>query len=136
MSNNLPAITELLARYTWAHDSRDFDALQACFTESAVYTMRIADGPASTPTQGGEAIAALVKSFKEKQTDQRRHLITNVVADEVSEDAAIVRSYVTVFATEGDTSRLVTTGVCTDELVKTGGSWKFSRKDMHLDKGF
>lgn len=136
MSNSIPAITELLSRYTWAHDSRDFDALQACFTETASYTMTIAGGPTSAPTVGGEAIAALVRSFKEKQTDQRRHLITNVVVDELSEDKATVRSYVTVFATEGDTSRLVTTGICSDEVIKTGGNWKFARKDMHLDKGF
>lgn len=136
-ANTWAGIQQLLAKYTWSHDSRDFDAIATCFTDDAEYTMRIADGEASTPTTGGHAIAALVRTFKESQTDQRRHLITNVIADEMGEDRATVRSYVSVFATEGDTSRLVTTGTCVDEVARhDDGTWQFARKAMHLDKGF
>ena len=130
-------VQQLLAQYTWCHDSRDFTALAACFTDDAQYTMRIADGEASSPTVGGTAIAALVEKFKSTQTDQRRHLITNVVVESATETEVTVRSYVTVFATEGDTSSLITTGTCRDVVARQAdGSWRFTRKDMHLDKGF
>lgn len=130
-------IQQLLAQYTWSHDSRDFAALAACFTDTAEYTMRIADAAASAPTVGGSAIAALVEKFKSTQTDQRRHVITNVVVDEATDTQASVRSYVTVFATEGDVSRLVTTGVCHDVVERQeDGAWRFTSKQMHLDKGF
>ena len=135
--NTWAAIQQLLATYTWSHDSRDFEALAKCFTEDAEYTMRIADGAVSGPTIGGPAIAGLVRTFKETQTDQRRHLITNAVVDELGGDSATVRSYVTVFATEGETSRLVTTGTCVDTVARQAdGAWRFTRKAMHLDKGF
>ncbi|MGO8056369.1 hypothetical protein [Rhizobium leguminosarum] len=47
-----------------------------------------------------------------------------------------MRSYVTVFATTEHESRLVTTGECVDEVVLTDHGWRFSKKAMHLDKGF
>jgi 3-phenylpropionate/cinnamic acid dioxygenase small subunit len=131
------AVEQLLAKYTWSHDSRDFEALAQCFTDTAEYTMRIAEGAESAPTVGGEAISALVRKFKETQTDQRRHVITNIVIDEATGASARIRSYVTVFATEGDVSRLVATGTCTDKVeLQSNGQWKFARKNMHLDKGF
>ena len=129
-------VRELLARYTWAHDNRDFEALAECFTADAHYTMRIATNEASQPTIGAKAISDLVASFKAKQTDQRRHLITNVVFDDLTEDMARTRSYVTVLATEKDTLEVVSTGVCADEIVRDSGKLRFRSKAMHLDKGF
>lgn len=131
------AIQQLLAEYTWSHDSRDFDKLATCFTDDAQYTMQIAQNAPGEPVTGGKAIASLVKKFKSTQTDQRRHLITNIIVDKANDTSAIVKSYVTVFATEGDFSQLITTGQCVDEVEKqTDGHWKFTRKAMHLDKGF
>lgn len=131
------AIQQLLAEYTWNHDARDFAALATCFTDDAEYTMQIADKAPGEPTIGGEAIAALVEKFKSAQTDQRRHVISNIVVDRADETSATVRSYVTVFATEGDSSHLVTTGQCLDEVQKQAdGAWKFTKKAMHLDKAF
>lgn len=137
IESQFSAVQQLLAKYTWCHDSRDFSELATCFTDDAQYTMRIAEGEASGATVGGAAIAALVEKFKSTQTDQRRHLITNVVIDSATDDTIVARSYVTVFATEGNTSSLITTGSCRDELARQeDGVWKFTRKDMHLDKGF
>lgn len=137
MPTDFVAIQQLLAQYTWSHDSRDFATLAECFTEDAHYTMRIADSEPSEPTIGGEAIAALVEKFKSTQTDQRRHLISNVVLDSADESSATARSYVTVFATEGEESRLITTGTCVDHMARqSDGSWRFVSKAMHLDKAF
>jgi hypothetical protein len=129
-------VLQLLATYAWSHDSRQFDKLATCFAPDAEYTMRIADNPPSSPTIGGEAIAALVRSFKEKQTDQRRHVISNVVFHAFRSDYARTSSYVTVLATTPEASVVVATGTCVDEVVVRDGVVVFHSKAMHLDKSF
>jgi 3-phenylpropionate/cinnamic acid dioxygenase small subunit len=129
-------ITTLLATYGWAHDERLFDELAGCFTEDATYLMEIANGQTFGPRQGSAEIVAQIREFKSKQSDQRRHVISGFMFLESTEDWAKVRSYVTVLATAGGATAVVTAGWYLDEVRRTPGGWRISAKTLHLDSAF
>ena len=67
------------------------------------------------------------------QTDIRRHVTTNVVVQDETENSANVMSYLTLLVTDGGVCRLQATGVYRDQFVLDGGKWKISRRHLDLD---
>ncbi|HWI22482.1 MAG TPA: nuclear transport factor 2 family protein [Baekduia sp.] len=128
-------IEELLGRYAWAHDERDFDALAELFTEDARYEMRVKGGE-SHEQVGPVAIVGQIREFKERYTEQRRHVITNFRYDEETEDRAVVRSYLTVLHIGADRIDVVTAGIYRDEVVLRDGRWRIVAKSLELEHGF
>ena len=130
------AIEQLLSSYGVFHDARDFVRLEACFTEDATYAMQIAGAAEPIRQQGSAAIVGQIREFKSRQHDQRRHVITNFLFDDVSADRVEVRSYVTVLATADDVLEVVSAGTYTDVVVRVGDEWRIAAKALQLDKGF
>ena len=130
-----PYIEELLGRYAWAHDARDFDALAAVFTEDAQYEMRIKGGE-SYRQSGRAAIVSQIREFKQRYAEERRHVITNFRYDAESPTRTLVRSYVTVLHFGAASIDIVTAGVYTDEVLQTDGVWLIASKTLDLERGF
>ena len=130
------AIQQLLSSYGSHHDARDFDSLAQCFTENAAYTMVVAGAEPIGPRLGRDAIIDQIRIFKSRQTDQRRHVITNFLFDQETASRARVRTYVTVIAVADGVLEVVSSGVYTDIVVRTEWGWRIADKRLHLDKGF
>jgi len=129
-------IEDLTCSYGVHHDRRDFDALRACFTPDATYVMRIAGGPTYGPREGADAIVAQIRSFKDQQSDVRRHHITNIRIEPIDADSAAVHSYVIVSAVEDGSLSVITVGTYSDTVVRTADGWLIAEKALELETTF
>ena len=133
------AVDELLARAAFALDERQDDMLAACFTEDAVFTLRIASGDIVGPFEGRDAIMGLMRGAWEQQTDVRRHVVSNVFFPEAANagDGAVeVVSYLTLVATKDGDISLVSAGVYRDEVVLDGTEWRLRKRHLDLDRPY
>src|SRR4051794_32093480 len=71
-------IAECIHRYGWGYDERDRELLTACFTADAVWEGCIMGRDPVGPCEGREAVVQFLVDFWETQSDQRRHIFTNV----------------------------------------------------------
>ena len=69
------------------------------------------------------------------KVDQRRHLITNLVIDELGGDEAVTRCFLTVLSVpkSGGSVELRGTGVYHDRLRRIDGSWLIAERRLVLD---
>ena len=130
-------ISELLARAAYALDNKDVPMLMACFDTKACFTLTIGGGEASV-FDGAQSIRELMENTLEAQTDIRRHIISNVFCEYSSSDEASVKSYLSLLSTENGESRLLTPGVYSDTVARTGadGGWVITDRQLHLDRAF
>jgi len=128
------AIEKLLNTYSLAYDSRDLETMESCFTADAVFSMRIA-GQDPVSFEGRDTIMKLMSDSMAVQTDQRRHINSNLL---VSEEDGVVRTtnYLTLVATEVDQIRLLSAGVYRNEIVEDGGALRLRKLHLDLDKAY
>ncbi len=130
------AIQDLAYRYAAANDERDVKAIAECFTATGSFGLQIRGldpvGPfdhATTPdlrTFMGETLG--------QQTDQRRHVVTNLRIRRQSAHSYSVTSYFSLMVTDQGVTRVLTTGVYSDTVVRAAeGGWLFSEKWLDLD---
>lgn len=129
-------INDTLGRYAYGYDENEIDAIEAAFTKNAVMTMKIADGDLIGPFEGREAILKLMTDSLEQQTDQRRHVCSNVwVADE-TDDSATVTSYLTLIAVADGELDVLSSGYYRDKFVKEGDNWVIADRFLQLDRPY
>jgi ketosteroid isomerase-like protein len=126
-------IENLLNRYSLAYDRNDMPAMAGTFTDDAVMSLRIGDGDLIGPFDGKEAIMKLMTDSLASQNDQRRHLVSNLVIDKETDDAATVVSYLTLISIADGKANLLSTAVYEDELTRDGGEWRFTKRHIQLD---
>ncbi len=130
------AIQELLSRSAYALDEREVEMLAESFSEDATFSIRIAGGDLVGPFTGREQIMKLMTDSMAAQTDQRRHVISNVFFRSADKQRAQVVSNLTLFATENGESSLLTVGVYQDEVVRSGDGWCLARRHLDLDRPY
>lgn len=129
-------IHELLSRASYAYDSRDLAMLESCFAEDASLTMRIAGGDLAGPFAGRKAIMELMSGSMAAQTDVRRHVVSNIFFED-SEEGVRVNSFLTLIATEGASTNLLTTGVYQDTVARDeAGDWRLVGRHIELDNAY
>src|SRR5690606_357444 len=126
-------IENVLGSYTFAYDENDMDAMAECFTADAVMTMRITDGDLIGPFEGRDAIVGLMEKSLASQSDQRRHLVSNVVVRDLADGTATVSSYLTLISIADERLTVLSTARYEDELTRENGAWRFSRRHVQLD---
>ena len=130
------AIHELLARSAYGLDVRDTDMLAASFAENARFSMRIAGGDLVGPFVDRSGIMELMTGSMAEQTDQRRHLVTNIYFDGDNDGNPVVVSNLTLMATENGEIQLISAGVYRDTVVKVDGDWEILDRYLELDKAY
>lgn len=129
-------IQELLARSAWAYDEKRLDVMEACFTEAAQMRLRIAGGDVIGPYDGRVAVLDLIRGSIESQTDQRRHVISNVFFESEEGDTAVVLSNLTLLATADGEISVLSAGVYRDTVVRDGNGWRFRERFLSLDRPY
>lgn len=130
-------IQELLHRSAWAYDEARLDVMEAGYVEDAEMRLRIADGDVIGPHEGRDAVIALNRGAIESQTDQRRHVISNVFFEEEEEDRAVVVSSLTLLGTPpGGETTVLSAGLYRDTVVRRGGRWYFQARFLTLDRPY
>ena len=123
------AINDLFVRYTTALDRGDVETIVDCFTP---------DGSLDSPAVGQHAGHAAIRAFAERfarfheRGAQLRHVISNL-AVEIDDNQARATCYLLNVLTRNGQSELLAPGRYECELVKTGGKWRFKRRDVILD---
>lgn len=127
-------IENVLNRYSIAYDQNDMTEMADTFADSASLTMRIAGGDLIGPFEGKDAVMKLMTDSLASQTDQRRHVTTNVAVRKETDDAASVESYLTLISVQDGKATLLSTALYQDELVKEAdGAWRFTKRHIELD---
>ncbi|MGK5111457.1 MULTISPECIES: nuclear transport factor 2 family protein [unclassified Geodermatophilus] len=128
------AIENVLNRYSIAYDDNDMTEMADTFCDNAVLTMRIAGGDLIGPFEGKEAVMKLMTDSLASQTDQRRHVTTNMAIRKETEDSAVVSSYLTLISVKDGTATLLSTARYDDELHREAdGAWRFTKRHIELD---
>ena len=129
-------IAERIFRYGWAYDERDRELLGDCFTSNGIWEGDIMGTTAVGPFVGREAIVEFLTGFWSDQTDQRRHIFTNIVIDGLTSHEATAHAYLLLTASSDSMMTPVTTGPYRFELVKGDDSWRLQRLVGGFDAPF
>lgn len=134
MSQN-PNVQTLLNRYSLAYDSADLTTMADCFTDAAVFSMKL---PKNDPVvfESKETIMRLMTDSMASQTDQRRHVNSNLIVDESDPEVTRTTHYLTLLSTENGEIQLLSAGVYRCEIVVEGGSLRFRKLHLDLDKSY
>lgn len=129
-------ITDLFSDYAWAMDARDFDLLAQVFHDDASFTIDIPGADSYGPFEPGSAVVDFISSTTQGQTDQRRHVITNIRVDEETDSDATVTATLTLIVIDDGKLTVQSTGVYRAECVAAGGRWQFRGFNLALDLPF
>lgn len=131
------AIEQLFADYGWPMDSREWQVLSTVFTEEAEFTISISGGDVIGPIVGREAIVDFCSSTVNAQTDQRRHVITNVRVGPETESEAAVTAILTLIVVTDGRLEVKSSGLYRTQVVcGADGRWRFSKMLLELDLSF
>lgn len=130
------AIQEVLARSAYALDERQLEMLEDTFSSNATLVIDIAGADAEMSFAGREAIMGLMTTSMAEQSDQRRHVVTNVFIENEQGDRAVVVSNVTITSVENGAIRLVTSGLYRDEVLREDGVWRIAHRRIELDMAY
>lgn len=124
-------IAGVITRYAMLNDDGDHDGVANLFTS---------DGQFVRPSGGDPIVgrAAILASYQGRPPRISRHLITNIVVDVVSEDAATARSTIVLYtaapgALPADANKPALLGGFRDRLVRTADGWRFAAREGFLD---
>jgi ketosteroid isomerase-like protein len=128
------AIHELLARYAWALDTGDLDALVACFTPDAVVIEQVFEDP--DRWEGHVGIRRLGQHyFSAPGFPGRQHHVTQVLIDG-DDSLARVRAFTFVTECRGEPPFVLRfAGYYEDQVVKRHGEWLFTQRVIRLWDG-
>jgi 3-phenylpropionate/cinnamic acid dioxygenase small subunit len=130
---DLLAIHELLARSAYALDEREVEMLADCFAEEATLTLRIAGGDLVGPFEGRAGIMKLMTDSMAEQSDQRRHVVSNVFVTAQARDGAEVTSNLTLLSVKDGRLDTVSCGLYRDRVIRQNDRWRLMVRHIELD---
>ncbi|MFL5843542.1 MAG: nuclear transport factor 2 family protein [Solirubrobacteraceae bacterium] len=86
----MPDAAELLARYAWAMDTRNWEALADLLTDDVRFSLEIAGADAPPPVQGNAEVVGFIRAALEAGEGTVRHVITNVRVDGATAGAYLI----------------------------------------------
>ena len=127
------AVTELLNHAGVAYDTGESDFLREMFVDDGAQFHLTISGGDIIPFEGKEAIGKLFADSMEEQTDQRRHVITNIFFTNETDDSITAISYLVLIAVENEELKVLSSGIYTDDVVLQGSEWKLRKRRLDLD---
>lgn len=124
-------VADLLVRYAFALDTRDWQLLGSCFTPDGIANY----GPKLGLYEGAETIVDICRTVL-SGLDSTQHLIGNVLVN-VDDDLAAASATCYVQAQHflvNDDGESVSTigGVYRDAIVCDGGTWRIKHRDFEM----
>jgi hypothetical protein len=123
-------VSQLFATYAWGIDTRQYDLLNSVFAADGAFVVKVAGGDTYT-FEGRKGVVDFISSTTDAQTDQRRHVITNLRLD-----GDTATSTLTLHVVDSGVHTVKTCGVYTCKLVQEDGALRFAHMDLALDAGF
>ena len=123
----------LFVRYATALDACDVDAVVACFALGATL-----ESPVLGHFEGADGIrdfAMRTLRLARERGAQFRHVVANLRAD-VDGDRAHARCYLLDFLTVDGDTELLSPGEYDCDLERCDGAWRFTRRDVRMDRRF
>ena len=120
-------IHQLIARYGWAIDDRDWDAFAELFAPDA--TIDYLGGTGRVQRKGRDAIVEWFRAG-ERQHPPAHH-VTNIVVDEAADPAGRVdvrSKFIAPFTRDAQVPKRLYGGDYHDVVVKTPDGWRFAHK--------
>ncbi len=127
-TEDMMAIQQVIARYSYTFDSGDAEGWANVFTPDGLWEFYAAE--ATTPSTRLDGHAALAAFCTRQFTNRRKgttsyHHQSGVIFDELTADTAKVRAMLIITVQmPGEQPRLYMTGVYEDRWVKTSDSWR------------
>ena len=125
-------IMDRIYRYAWAFDERQIDALNNCFTVDAIWEGNTQGVTPVPPFKGRTTITDWLSGFWANQSDQRRHVMVNIVIDNQSADKADALVLLMLTAASQSNLEIVLTSFYKLRLEIDSGIWRIA----HLFEGF
>jgi SnoaL-like domain len=129
------AVEDLANRYSLAYDTADLETMETVFTEDATFSMIIAGGD-KISFGPRDAIMKLMRDSMATQTDQRRHVNSNLIVEGTEGGVTRTKHYLSLFATEKGEINLLSAGLYSSEIVEDGGKLRFKSLHLDLDKAY
>jgi hypothetical protein len=126
----MQTVEQLFSTYAWSMDSKEFELFDDVFSEDATFVVSIA-GEVAASFEGRGPLVDFIRTTTVEQTDQRRHVITNVRLA-----GSKATSTLTLLVVDNGELILKSCGVYTVDLVQENGEWRFGAMDLALDLGF
>ena len=130
------AINERVHLYGWGYDERNRELLADCFTEDGTWEGHIMGADVVGPFVGRDALVEFLTGFWDEQTDQRRHIFTNVVVSDITETTGVAHAYLMLTASTNGVLQPVTNGPYRLEMRKDADIWRISRLAAGFDAPF
>ena len=128
--SDMQTVGQLFSTYAWSMDSKEFELFDEVFSESATFVVSIA-GTVAASFEGRGPLVDFIRTTTLDQTDQRRHVITNVRLA-----GSKATSTLTLLVVDNGELIVKSCGVYTVDLVQENGEWRFGAMDLALDLGF
>jgi hypothetical protein len=126
-------IQEAFSRWGIAYDEGQLDVVRSLFTKDAQFQAVLGSKEPIDAATGVDQIVRSVQNAVTQQKDQRRHAISNVVIDKLTDNEATAIAYgIVIIANDGLT--LGATVIYHGELKKEAdGVWRFSKFIIGMD---
>jgi hypothetical protein len=127
------AITEMLGKGGWAYDTPDVDYLADMFVEDGRFELTITGVGPVGPFEGRGPIRKLYEDSLASQTDQRRHVVTNIFFEDETDTSVTAVSYLVLISIQDGVLKVISTGVYRDNFVLDGDAWRIAVRNLQLD---
>src|SRR5690349_2284382 len=102
------AIENMWARYAYGNDVRDTSIIAETLSENISFSIVIAESDSHGPFEPRDAVIEFMGGALSVQTDQRRHVITNIEITDDGADRAKVNAYLTIVVTDNGVTEVKT----------------------------
>lgn len=125
-------LQQTVANYAHALDELNVPGLEAVLTEDTTWTFTMPGQRVLGPVSGRTAVLDFIRHGHTAQTGTVRHHLSNVVAT-TTDAAAEVRAYLLQTRNTGESIQMISTGVYTFGLRRSGGGWRIAELALTLD---
>ena len=129
-------LADRLSRYCWGFDERRLDVLEDCFTDDAIWVGEVMGETRVGPHVGRTAVLSWLAGFWPHQRDQRRHVITNLIVEQITPGSATCLAYLLLVGSARAAVALEAAGLYRVEYRLEDHVWRISRLAAGFDVPF
>ena len=132
------AINDVIDAYGIYWDTNNLDGFLSLFTDDALGVIYGSDGKKMTYLIKDEAQRAISEErmeFFKINKMQRRHMMSNTMLIELTDDSAHFKKYMMLLTTNNNSKTEIVSPIFYDfKLKKIDGIWKITFREIHLDR--